>query len=138
MNGSEPLRAVAYVDGACFPNPGFGAWAAVLITGEYTREFVGSEADSTNQRAEVLAAIAALEALEDPAEVEIVSDSMYLVMCGSGKWRRKTNHSLWTRLDAAAIRHHEVAYRWVRGHEGNPGNERAHELVQRVIRRRAA
>jgi ribonuclease HI len=132
-----PLRAVAYVDGGCFPNPGRAGWAAVVITPAYTREFVGAEERSTNQRAELLAAIAALEALDSPAEVEIVSDSMYLVMCGRGEWRRKTNLDLWARLEKAATPH-RVIYTWVRGHAGNPGNERAHELAMWAIERGAA
>jgi ribonuclease HI len=133
--GTPP--AVAYVDGGCHPNPGFGAWAAVLITGQETRELTGSERTSTNQRAEILAAIAALEALDEPTEIEIVSDSMYLTQCGSGQWKRRTNLGLWRRLDAAAARH-VVSYRWIRGHEGNPGNERAHKLVEQIIRRGTA
>lgn len=141
MNAAEPLRqrllAVAYVDGGCFPNPGRAGWAAVLVTGEYTRELMGGEENSTNQRAEVLAAIAALETLDEPAEVEIVSDSMYLAMCGAGEWRRKTNLDLWARLDKASVPH-IVKFTWVRGHAGNPGNERAHELAQWAIWQGAA
>ena len=69
---------MAYVDGGCVPNPGRGGWAAVLITGEGSRELLGGEEISTTQRAEIMAAITALEALDAPAEVEIVSDSQYL------------------------------------------------------------
>jgi ribonuclease HI len=130
---ARPL-AVAYVDGGCFPNPGRAGWAAVLVTGESTRELMGAEENSTNQRAEVLAAIAALETLEESSEVEIVTDSMYLAMCGAGQWRRKTNLDLWRRLEAAVVKmDHQVTYTWVRGHAGNPGNERAHELAQWAI-----
>jgi ribonuclease HI len=137
VNARELPRAVAYVDGGCFPNPGRAGWAAVVITADETREIVGCEARSTNQRAEVMAAIAALEVLEQPADVEVVSDSQYLVMCGSGQWGRRSNTDLWARLDAAALPH-EVTYRWVRGHAGNPGNERAHELAIEAINRRGA
>ena len=139
MSAAELPRAVAYVDGGCFPNPGRAGWAAVLITGEHTRELLGGEEDSTNQRAEILAAIGALEAVdsEAAAEVEIVSDSMYLTQCGSGKWKRRTNRDLWARLDAAAAPH-RVSYRWVRGHAGNPGNDRAHKLAMWAIERGAA
>jgi ribonuclease HI len=132
MTTSDLLRAVAYVDGGCIPNPGRGGWAAVLVTGEETRELLGSEENSTNQRAEIMAAITALGALPAPAEVEIVSDSMYLTNCGSGQWKRRTNRDLWAHLDKAAAPH-RVTYRWVRGHAGNPGNERAHELALRAI-----
>jgi ribonuclease HI len=75
---AQPLRAVAYVDGGCAPNPGRGGWSEVLVAGEENRELVGGEENSTNQRAEIMAAIMALEALDAPAEVEIVSDSQYL------------------------------------------------------------
>jgi ribonuclease HI len=136
MSASELLQAVAYVDGGCFPNPGRGGWAAVMITGEHAREHTGEEANSTNQRAEILAAIGALEALEEPAELELVSDSMYLTMCGRSEWKRRTNRDLWERLEAAAAPH-RVKYTWVRGHAGNPGNERAHELVERILGRAA-
>jgi ribonuclease HI len=129
---AKPGRAVAYVDGGCEPNPGQGAAAAVVITDEYTREVIRGEEVSTNQRAEILAAIIALEALAEPSCVEIVSDSQYLFMCARGEWKRKKNTDLWRRLEEAA-KEHEVAYTWVRGHDGNPGNERAHEMVARVL-----
>jgi len=120
-------RAVAYVDGGCFPNPGRGAWAVVLITDEYETELWDSADGFTNQRAEIMAAIEALDALYDPTAIEIVSDSQYLVKCASGEWGRKANGDLWDRLDRAS-KNHRVTYKWVKGHNGNPGNERAHEL----------
>jgi ribonuclease HI len=137
MRGEEDVRAVAYVDGGCFPNPGRAGWAALVIAPAYTRQVVGVEENSTNQRAEILAAIGALEALEGPTEVEMVSDSQYLVMCGRREWRRRTNVDLWIRLDTAAALH-RVSYTWVRGHAGNPGNEQAHKLAMRAIERGAA
>jgi ribonuclease HI len=137
VNSRELPRAVAYVDGGCIPNPGCAGWAAVVITPSGTREILGAEENFTNQRAELQAAIAALEALHEPAQVEIVSDSMYLVKCGSRQWRRGSNLDLWARLDEAAL-NHEVTYRWVRGHAGNPGNERAHALALAAINRRGA
>jgi ribonuclease HI len=137
MSASEILRAVAYVDGGCFPNPGRAGWAAVLMTGEDTRELMGGEENSTNQRAEILGAIAALEALDEPAQLEIVSDSMYFIMCARREWKRRTNRDLWERLDKAAAPH-DVTYTWVRGHAGNPGNERAHELAVLAIGQGAA
>ena len=137
MNSAELppsfASAVAYVDGGCFPNPGRAGWAAVVITPTGTRELWGAEERSTNQRAELLAAIAALEVLDEPAAVEIVSDSMYLVMCGRGEWRKKANLDLWAHLRAKVAVHHRVTYTWVRGHAGNPGNERAHELAMHAI-----
>jgi ribonuclease HI len=133
VTAEEILRAVAYVDGGCFPNPGRAGWAAVVLDSSGARrEILGSEERSTNQRAEILAAIGALELLDEPAEAEIVSDSMYLTQCGTGRWQRRTNLDLWARLDAAAAPHLNVTYRWVRGHAGNPGNERAHRLAMRA------
>jgi ribonuclease HI len=132
VNATNLPQAVAYVDGGCFPNPGRGGWGAVVVTGEDTRELMAGDENSTNQRAEIMGAITALEALDRPAEIEIVSDSMYLTNCGSGQWKRRTNRDLWTRLNLAAAPH-RVTYRWVRGHAGNPGNERAHELALRAI-----
>ncbi len=134
----EHTRAVAYCDGGSFPNPGRGGWGVVLIAADKdTREVLGYEERSTNQRAEIMAAITALEALDEPTEIEIVSDSQYLVQCGGGQWSRKSNRDLWQRLDAAAAPH-RVTYGWVRGHDGNPGNERAHELAMRAVFRRGA
>jgi ribonuclease HI len=132
MNATELFRAVAYVDGTCAPNPGRGGWGAVVVTGEETRELRAREENSTNQRAEIMAAITALEGLDRPAEIEIVSDSMYLTNCGSGQWKRRTNRDLWVRLEEASALH-RVKYTWVRGHAGNPGNERAHKLALRAI-----
>jgi ribonuclease HI len=129
-------KAVAYVDGGCFPNPGRGGWAAVLMTDTYQTEVWGFEEGSTNQRAEILAAIEALEALYELTEIEIVSDSQYLVKCAGGEWRRRTNKDLWERLDKAS-EGLDVTYRWVRGHAGNPGNERAHELVEWLLQQAA-
>jgi ribonuclease HI len=106
----------------------------VLVTGDDRRELWDGKENSTYQRAEIQAAITALEALDAPTKIEIVSDSMYLTNCGSGKWKRKTNRDLWERLDAAAAPH-QVEYRWIRGHAGNPGNERAHVLAMLAIRR---
>lgn len=137
MSSGEYTRAVCYVDGGCHPNPGRAGWAALVISPDYTRQVTGIEENSTNQRAEILAAIGALESLEGPAEVEVVSDSQYLVMCGRGEWRRRTNTDLWTRLEAASAPH-RVTYTWVRGHAGNPGNEQAHKLAMRAIERGVA
>lgn len=135
--GEKYTRAVAYVDGGCFPNPGRAGWAALVISPDYTRQVVGVEENSTNQRAEILAAIGALEALRGPSQVEIVSDSMYLTMCGRREWRRRTNPDLWIRLEEVSAPH-RVTYTWVRGHAGNPGNEQAHKLAIRAIERGAA
>lgn len=129
-------------DGACLGNPGPGGWGALLRYGETERELAGGESDTTNNRMELMAAIAALEALSTPCEVTLHTDSQY-VQKGVGEWmpnwiRRgwKTaagqpvkNQDLWERLDRAA-KNHKVHWRWVRGHSGHVDNERVDKLAR--------
>ncbi|PWR03926.1 ribonuclease HI [Meridianimarinicoccus roseus] len=140
-------RLYAYTDGACSGNPGPGGWGALLIArdGEAVlreRELSGGEADTTNNRMELLAAIHALETLVRPSAVTVVTDSAYVkggVTQWIHGWKRngwKTsqkkpvkNEDLWRRLDAAAARH-DVTWEWVKGHAGHPENERADELAR--------
>jgi ribonuclease HI len=137
----------AYTDGACSGNPGPGGWGAILIAKDgdtvlKERELKGGEAQTTNNRMELLAAIHSLETLERAAVVTVVTDSAY-VKGGITEWihgwkRRgwKTaakkpvkNVELWQRLDEAAARH-SVTWEWVKGHAGHPENERADELAR--------
>lgn len=137
----------AYTDGACSGNPGPGGWGVLMraVDGEYIakeRELCGGEADTTNNRMELLAAINALEILTKPSAITIVTDSKY-VMNGVTQWihswkknnwktaSRKPvkNAELWQRLDAAQARH-SVTWEWVKGHAGHPENERADELAR--------
>jgi len=137
----------AYTDGACSGNPGPGGWGALLIAREgdtviKSRELSGGEAETTNNRMELLAAITALETLERATKVTIVTDSVY-VKDGITKWihgwkargwktaakKPVKNEELWQRLDAAAARH-DVTWEWVKGHAGHPENERADELAR--------
>jgi ribonuclease HI len=134
-----------YTDGACRGNPGPGGWGALLRKGEHERELSGSEAETTNNRMELLAVIRALEALERPCEVTVVTDSQY-VQKGISEWlpgwKRKgwktaagkpvKNKDLWQALDAAAGRH-TVKWEWVRGHNGHAENERADALANQAI-----
>jgi ribonuclease HI len=130
-------------DGACIGNPGPGGWAAILRHGSRTREMHGYAPQTTNNRMELTAAIAALEALKRPAVVKLHTDSQYLrdgVTAWMGNWKRNgwrtrdrkpvKNDDLWRRLDEATQRH-EIDWRWVRGHAGDPMNERADELARR-------
>ena len=131
-----------HTDGACLGNPGPGGWAALLRYGATERELAGGEADTTNNRMELMAAIAALEALKSPCEVVLHTDSQY-VKKGIGEWlpnwiRRgwKTaagepvkNQDLWQRLDAAA-KPHKVQWKWVKGHAGHIENERVDKLAR--------
>ncbi|QFT98494.1 Ribonuclease HI [Roseovarius sp. THAF8] len=137
----------AYTDGACSGNPGPGGWGALLQAkdGETVvkeRELSGGEAETTNNRMELLAAITALETLSKPTQITIVTDSAYVKNGVTGwihGWKRngwKTsnkkpvkNVDLWQRLDDAAQRH-DVTWEWVKGHAGHPENERADELAR--------
>jgi ribonuclease HI len=137
----------AYTDGACSGNPGPGGWGVLLVArnGDAVvkeRELYGGAADTTNNRMELQAAISALEALEKPATITIVTDSVYVKGGVTGwihGWKRngwKTsakkpvkNEDLWRRLDEARLRH-EVTWEWVKGHAGHPENERADALAR--------
>ncbi len=131
-----------HTDGACLGNPGPGGWAALLCWRGVERELSGGEAATTNNRMELMAAIAALETLKEPCNVVLTTDSQY-VRQGITEWmagwiRRgwKTsggdpvkNRDLWERLHAAANRH-AVDWRWVKGHAGHPENERVDQLAR--------
>lgn len=139
----KPLKQVhVYTDGACLGNPGPGGWAALLRFGVHERELVGGEALSTNNRMELMAAIRALEALSEPCEVVLHTDSQYVrrgITEWMPNWLRRNwrtaggdpvkNQDLWQRLHDAAARH-RVDWRWVKGHAGDPDNERVDELAR--------
>ena len=131
-----------HTDGACLGNPGPGGWAALLCWRGIERELSGGEAATTNNRMELMAAIAALETLKEPCTVVLTTDSQY-VRQGITEWmagwiRRgwKTsggepvkNRDLWERLHAANAKH-KVDWRWVKGHAGDPDNERVDLLAR--------
>ena len=132
-----------WTDGACSGNPGPGGWGAILSYGDKSKELCGGEADTTNNRMELSAAIFALEALTRPCEVDLHTDSQYLRGGVTGwihNWKRNgwrtadkkpvKNDDLWRRLDAAQERH-EIDWRWVKGHAGDAMNERADELARK-------
>lgn len=134
-----------FTDGACRGNPGPGGWGALLRYDGHERELWGGEAQTTNNRMELMAAIVALETLTRPCQVDITTDSEY-VRKGITEWLKnwkqrgwktsaKTpvkNAELWQRLDSAAARHH-LRWHWVKGHSGHPENERADALANRGI-----
>jgi ribonuclease HI len=137
----------AFTDGACSGNPGPGGWGVLMQakTGDTVvkeRELKGGQPDTTNNRMELEAAIAALDALDRPSKITVITDSAYVKggitawLFGWKKngWRTSTkkpvkNEDLWRRLDEAAARH-DVTWQWVKGHAGHPENERADELAR--------
>jgi len=139
---SQENRVTIYTDGACSGNPGPGGWGVIMRFGEHERELKGGEAETTNNRMELTAAIEALNALKRPCAVDLYTDSTY-VRCGISEWmygwKRKNwktaankpvkNADLWQALDAARERH-DVTWHWVKGHAGHPDNERADELAR--------
>ncbi len=134
-----------YTDGACSGNPGPGGWGALLLFGDHERELKGGEPATTNNRMELFAAIAALEALKRPCLVSLHTDSTYL-RDGITKWiinwkrngwrtaakKPVKNTDLWQRLEVA-IERHEIAWHWVKGHAGHPGNEAADALARQGL-----
>jgi ribonuclease HI len=134
-----------FTDGACRGNPGPGGWAAILRYGGTEKEIAGGEALTTNNRMEMSAAAAGLEALKRPCRVRLYTDSRY-VLDGITQWLRGwkarnwrtadkkpvKNVDLWQRLDAAAAPH-QVEWIWVRGHAGHPENERADALARASV-----
>jgi ribonuclease HI len=137
------MKAVEiHTDGACLGNPGPGGWAALLRYGTRERELVGGEALSTNNRMELMAAIVALETLSEACEVTLHTDSQYVrqgITEWMPNWLRKNwrtaggaavkNRDLWERLHAATARH-RIDWRWVKGHSGDPDNERVDVLAR--------
>lgn len=124
----------AYVDGACQPNPGRGGWGVLLSSGRCVKRLSDTvpEPETTNQRAEIYAAIRALGALKKPCRVLLFSDSQYLIKTMIGDFSRRTNLDLWEELDTA-VAQHEIEWIWMRGHAGARGNEIAHVLAERAI-----
>ena len=116
MGNMPKVRIVT--DGGCDPNPGVGGWGAILISGERRKELYGGEASTTNNAMEITAALMGLRALKTACEVEIISDSQYLVNTMSKGWKRNKNLDLWQQLDAATAPH-SVTWTWVRGHNGH-------------------
>ncbi len=126
-----------YTDGACRGNPGPGGWGAVLVWRGIERELSGADPETTNNRMELLAAIHALEALKEPCEVTLTSDSKYLIepyregwihAWRARGWTKVKNPDLWQRLDGL-MQVHTVSFVWVKGHDGHPYNERCDKLA---------
>ena len=135
-----------YTDGACRGNPGPGGWGVLLRYNGEEKTLNGAEANTTNNRMELTAAIKGLNAVTRPCEIVVVTDSEYVkngITLWLENWRKRNwkashgkpvkNIELWQQLDAAAKRHIDVKWQWVRGHSGHPENERADELANQAI-----
>lgn len=136
-----------YTDGACRGNPGVGGWGVLLRFGEHEKTLNGAEAETTNNRMELQAAIEGLAALKRRSRVVLWTDSKYLrdgITGWIANWKRKNwrtaankpvkNVDLWQQLDELS-RDHEIQWEWVKGHAGNPGNEAADSLANQAIDR---
>ncbi len=139
---SDLGEVTIYTDGACSGNPGPGGWGALLKFGDRQREMLGGEKETTNNKMELMAAIASLEALKRPCKVKLYTDSNYVkngITTWIHGWKKngwKTaakkpvkNADLWKAL-LEAVNRHDVSWHWVKGHAGDPGNEKADELAR--------
>ncbi|PWQ99303.1 ribonuclease HI [Leucothrix pacifica] len=134
-----------FTDGGCRGNPGPGGWGALLRFGEHEKELYGYEPETTNNRMELMAAIAGLETLNTPCKVSLTTDSQYVrqgITSWITNWKAKgwktaakkpvKNKDLWQRLDAACEKH-TVEWHWVKGHSGHAENERVDELANKAM-----
>ena len=141
MTEQRIASVIMYADGACKGNPGPGGWGVYLQSGEHAKELCGGELNTTNNRMELTAVIEGLNALKKRCSIDVYTDSQYVrkgVLEWMPKWKLngwKTsdkkpvkNSDLWQTLDAASVRH-LVRWHWVKGHSGNPGNEKADALA---------
>lgn len=143
MSEANAPKVVVYTDGACKGNPGPGGWGVWMVSGSHEKEMWGGERSTTNNRMELTAVIEALNVLKRPCEVVLYTDSEYVrkgITEWINGWKRRgwktadnkpvKNADLWQTLEQAATRH-RVDWRWVKGHAGDPGNERADGLANR-------
>tara|TARA_S200000501_G_scaffold58464_2_gene48833 strand:- start:7585 stop:8043 length:459 start_codon:yes stop_codon:yes gene_type:complete len=134
-----------YTDGACKGNPGIGGWGALLKYSKSTKELKGYELETTNNRMELIAVIEALRAIKEDLKIEIITDSQYvksginnwIVNWKNNGWRTAAkkpvkNKDLWQELDDL-VQNYRIKWKWVKGHSGDPGNERADQLANDAI-----
>ena len=145
MNSEKMTEVEIYTDGACRGNPGPGGWGVWMVSGPHEKELFGGELNTTNNRMELTAVITALRALKRPCRVVLHTDSKY-VQKGISEWivgwkargwrtadkKPVKNADLWQALDEAT-RRHDIQWRWVKGHAGHEGNERADRLANQGV-----
>ncbi len=145
MNSEKMTEVEIYTDGACRGNPGPGGWGVWMVSGPHEKELFGGESNTTNNRMELTAVISALRALKRPCRVVLHTDSQY-VQKGISEWivgwkargwrtadkKPVKNADLWQELDEAR-RRHDIQWRWVKGHAGHEGNERADRLANKGV-----
>ena len=145
MNSEKMTEVEIYTDGACRGNPGPGGWGVWMVSGPHEKELFGGELNTTNNRMELTAVITALRALRRPCRVILHTDSQY-VQKGISEWivgwkargwrtadkKPVKNADLWQELDEAT-RRHDIQWRWVKGHAGHEGNERADRLANKGV-----
>lgn len=147
MTTKSPEFIEIYCDGACSGNPGPGGWGTILRYGDHEKELSGFATLTTNNRMELSAALAGLQALKRPGRVRVISDSQYLckgMTTWIFNWKKKSwknskreevvNRDLWEELDLQA-QQHQIEWIWVRGHDGHVENERCDELARNAITR---
>ena len=141
-------KVTVYSDGACSPNPGPGGYGTILIYGKHRKEMSGNSENTTNNRMEILGVIKGLEALKEPCEVDVFSDSKYVVDAINKNWiiswqkknwlmdktTPRPNVDLWKIL-LELLAKHKVTFHWVKGHDGNIENERCDELAREAIKK---
>ncbi len=145
MNSEKMTEVEIYTDGACRGNPGPGGWGVWMVSGPHEKELFGGELNTTNNRMELTAVITALRALRRPCRVILHTDSQY-VQKGISEWivgwkargwrtadkKPVKNADLWQELDEAT-RRHDIQWRWIKGHAGHEGNERADRLANKGV-----
>ena len=132
-----------YTDGSCRCNPGPGGWGAILVYNGVEKELCGGEAETTNNRMELTAVIKALQALKEPCEITLTSDSKYVIDAITNGWAKGWRENNWKKADRShalnpdlweilldEIEKHTISYVWVKGHAGHPYNERCDKLAQ--------
>ena len=137
-----------YTDGACRGNPGKGGWGAILVYGGREKELSGGERETTNNRMELSAVIAALSALKEPCDITLTSDSKYVVDAVTKGWVQSWKKNGWRKADKSPalnvdlweqllplLERHEVTFEWIKGHNGHPYNERCDTLAVEEVER---